>query len=1578
MTITITVGNRSYDGQTLTSFFDNQIARALRPADFPTFGAIGSGHYATALAEPGSHGLVIQKIDAEDSDNDVSVNDQNVFDLDFVFPDFSGVAYGALLTAVALNPTTGSAVSDSVYLAGMFFNGGRSDNITSIAMGRGSNGTGSDYPGSSLLYKSDNIGSNGVDVYNVTAAGGPNAGFATGYTVWQGFSLNYNTLFESFYQSSVGNIAPLTDILINQQYVFQGRNGSNNPAILDDAFTGGNLADEINGNAGNDILSGGGGDDTIRGGTGNDIIDGGSGDNLLDGEDGDDRISSLFGSATMNGGNGNDTITGGLGNNLIHGGDGNDSLRGGDGNDTMFGGADQDYAFGGAGDDVIYLDAGADTLDGGTGFNILAFSSPTTIDFQNANFSGDAAGDTWTNFQAILGSEGNDIIAATVNDATIARFDGLGGNDAIGGGAGADDLRGGSGDDAVYGNGGDDRLTPGSGNDFVDGGAGFDTVDLSDRTGTSPAQFGFVVDLVQSTAKISYFDGTRFVQETDTLLGIEAVIGTDRRDFFTGNGSNTFHGGGSDDTFRTTDDQGVDTQSDVFGDDGTDTLILHDEVPVGIVAVAPGHDDTINLTAAATLHTSSFFIPSPLGGTRVTTTNTINYAGIEAIHAGDGNDTFNDGDNPTLNGPGTTVVTSLFGDAGTDTFNVSDDYSGIARNLDGGADVDAVSFAGFANTGVDIDMNRTGSEAVFNLRDRTPASDTLTSIEIVTGTNFGDSMTAMDGSTRELHGGGGNDFLASPTVRFQIFDGGDGNDTMSFANFALSNVGGISIDMNRVGAEAQFLGDVFSSTLTSIENVIGTSAADSMTSSATTLSFAGGAGNDAFRTAAGNQIVDGGADMDTAYFTGARADYAISFDAAANTYLVAGKSGTAGAADGTDTLKDVELLAFTDGTVAAFDYGSLAGGGIAGGSGSEHLIGTAGRDIFLGSLGDDILDGLGNIDTVDYSADALGVAVQLLPVGIGSGAGIGIDTLLNIENAITGSGADTVYTGDGVEVVRTNAGQDLIRGSLGDDDYDFGADIDTLLYDLQTQQVIVDLTTGQATGVEIGADTIANAEIVYTGSGNDIARAALTTLELHTADGNDQLYAGGRNLILDGGADDDTAFFTGARADYAIAYDATALTLTLTGRDGTTTVVSNVETLQFADGAVAASALSNILLNTAGGTATGTARADTFVISATTGTAAGGAGNDTYKITTGDLRGINIVEAAGAAGGTADALVIAGTLPGGVVAIGAALPANLEQLGLASGLTGPVTFTDVGGVSNNWAADWTMSAADAGRLAFNTGALADTVAFNFTITGTPTDPGRALVLLDTGTGNDVVNVGITLAPAPTGAAARAAAPSTTGPLGAEVHAGAGNDRVSASDLADKIFGDAGNDTINAKAGNDLLIATLMATGNDGDDIYYGGDGFDTADYSALTKGITVEMGKSLGVATGKVEGAQSGQDTLNSVEKVIGTQAKDKFVDRGGDNSYTSGAGADYFEFKRGFGNDTITDFKVAGADHDLIAFDHDMFAQFSTIQKLIASASLAQAGGDVVITADANDTLTLQGVSLIELRAHIDDFKWA
>jgi len=195
--------------------------------------------------------------------------------------------------------------------------------------------------------------------------------------------------------------------------------------------------------------------------------------------------------------------------------------------------------------------------------------------------------------------------------------------------------------------------------------------------------------------------------------------------------------------------------------------------------------------------------------------------------------------------------------------------------------------------------------------------------------------------------------------------------------------------------------------------------------------------------------------------------------------------------------------------------------------------------------------------------------------------------------------------------------------------------------------------------------------------------------------------------------------------------------------------------------------------------------------------------------------------------------------------------------------------------------------------------------------------------------------------------------------------------IKGTDQADIITPLKGNDIVKAGAGDDVIKATI----NDGRDVYDGGQGSDTIDYSALTKSVDVR----LSVNNGRASGKQSGSDVLISIENVVGSQTSDriegnKFANiiegAGGNDWLVGGGGTDTFAFfNSGFGKDVITDFDKRG--DDVIEFSTSVFSDFAAVQ----IALIAHHGDVIIETPDHLDSITLRNTAIASLTA--DDFKF-
>lgn len=93
----------------------------------------------------------------------------------------------------------------------------------------------------------------------------------------------------------------------------------------------------------------------------------------------------------------------------------------------------------------------------------------------------------------------------------------------------------------------------------------------------------------------------------------------------------------------------------------------------------------------------------------------------------------------------------------------------------------------------------------------------------------------------------------------------------------------------------------------------GTAGADTLTGTAGADTLNGLGGNDVLTGGGGNDTIDGGDGTDTAVYSGAIADYTVAFDAGMQAFTITDTRG--GSPDGTDTVKNVEIFQFSNGTI---------------------------------------------------------------------------------------------------------------------------------------------------------------------------------------------------------------------------------------------------------------------------------------------------------------------------------------------------------------------------------------------------------------------------------------------------------------------------------------------------------------------------------------------------------------------------------------------------------------------------------------------------------------------------------------
>lgn len=167
--------------------------------------------------------------------------------------------------------------------------------------------------------------------------------------------------------------------------------------------------------------------------------------------------------------------------------------------------------------------------------------------------------------------------------------------------------------------------------------------------------------------------------------------------------------------------------------------------------------------------------------------------------------------------------------------------------------------------------------------------------------------------------------------------------------------------------------------------------------------------------------------------------------------------------------------------------------------------------------------------------------------------------------------------------------------------------------------------------------------------------------------------------------------------------------------------------------------------------------------------------------------------------------------------------------------------------------------------------------------------------------------------------------------------GAGNDTLVGMSGDDSILGNAGNDSLDGGSGNDVL------SGGAGNNTINGGDGIDSADYSALASAINVDLRR----LSGQVTTTSGISDTLESVEKIIGSSVADTMVGNDGDNTFDGRGGVD--KMSGGLGNDLY--YVDSSAEADFIVEAVGDFGQ----------EKVNMGGGNDHIIASASMTLTTE-----------------
>ena len=812
-----------------------------------------------------------------------------------------------------------------------------------------------------------------------------------------------------------------------------------------------------------------------------------------------------------------------------------------------------------------------------------------------------------------------------------------------------------------------------------------------------------------------------------------------------------------------------------------------------------------------------------------------------------------------------------------------------------------------------------------------------TNIENAIGGGGDDRLTG-NGLNNRLTGNAGNDTLWGGAGDDNL-SGGSGSDTASYVGASAA----VSVSLGLI--TAQNTGGAGTDTLTSIENLLGSSFNDTLTGTSGANSLDGGAGDDILVGGAGDDIygVDSVGDSVTEL-----ANEGIDTVRSSISYRLA------------DDLENLTLL----GTGAISGYGNGANNSLIGNDAANILDGGAGADSMTGGGGNDtyIVDSEG--DTVTELANG-GTDIVYSKVSLSLGANVE-NLLLTGTAAINGTGnaeANILLGNSADNRLLGGDGNDILVGGAGNDYLDGGSGTDTVSFEGTTTSLSIDLSTALGTiTTSLGTDTLVSIEGIIGGSGNDVLKGDAGANYLDGGLGNDTLTGGAGDDIygvdstldivteLAGGGSDEV------RASISYTLGSTLENLTLVGFDainGTGNSLDNVITGNSGNNLLIGGAGNDRLDGGAGLDIASYADVTTNLtlnLTLTTAQSMGSSGNDTL---------ISIEGLIGGSGndsltGNSDNNVFEGgagndRLDGGAgldVASFADLTTTLyvdftQFSGTLSTALGTDTLISIEGIIGGSGDD--VLKGDAGANYFESGAGQDFLdgrgGDDTLIAGAGNDG------LTGGDGNDTLDGGDD-------------DDAVLGDAGDDLlYGGAGRDYVVGGDGADRIYGGDGNDVIGGWIGNDVIYGDTGADwiygdagedtidGGDGGDGIFGGEGNDT-----LLGGLGDDQ--IIGGSGNDIMQGQDGNDILS------GNEGDDNLTGAAGNDSLYGDTGNDTID--GGDGNDTLiggygTDSLYGGAGNDYMTGgeDNDILQGQAGDDGI-----LGDGGNDTIDGGDGNDTL--------------------
>jgi Ca2+-binding RTX toxin-like protein len=910
--------------------------------------------------------------------------------------------------------------------------------------------------------------------------------------------------------------------------------------------------------------------------------------------------------------------------------------------------------------------------------------------------------------------------------------------------------------------------------------------------------------------------------------GNDTITGTSEEDSIDGGeGNDSLTGGSGNDSI--TGGLGSDTLS---GGTGDDVLIDMDDVAG---ANGDAGNDSISLNLS-TISGGSSWIRGGAGNDQLT----LNFANVTLTNKTIAGDSDTSGTNRDLanatDGNDSIIVSGTWTAAGN-TIVLLNDGADYYRN-----DSTTSGFAVHAGQGNDEIIGGNG------------ASESISGgggDDRITGRAGNDTIDGGTGTDTAIYRGNASQYTVSmntSTGALTLVDGTsgrDGNDVVSnVERFQFSDT--TLVITNGSDATADVLTNTGGKTILS-----GLAGNDTLTAGSNGDILFGGAGNDTLTGGAGNDTLDGGLGNDTLVLSGNASEYRFSTGVSGYvvvTDLVAGR-------DGVDNVAGIETFRFSDGSFAVVSGNSGSNASLAANAAAPSIVlGLEGDDTILASVQREVMMGGTANDTLSYSGDTAGVAIDL-ELNTASGGRAEGDVIAQFRNVVGGSGNDTLVGntssntltgGAGNDQLFGGDGNDTLNGGTGADSMDGGQDADTVDYASSTGAVNINLTAQTASGGDAAGDTISGIESAIGGSGNDIITGDSGGNTLTGNAGNDTIDGAGGNDLIEGGLGSDILSGGAGTGDY-VSY--------ATSNAG---VVVNLSAQTVSGGHAQGDTISGFEH------VIGSGSADTVTGDGGSNTIQAGSGNDQiYGLDGNDTlygqAGVDIIE-----GGAGNDII-----DGGAGADNLAGGDGIDTLNYGS--SGAVTVSLLAGTASGGEATGDIFSGFENLTGSN---YADT------LTGDAGD--NVLIgnygndILEGGGGNDTLNghldidtasyqsasSGVTVNLAITTAQATGGAGTDT-LINIENLTGSGfNDTLTGDTGANTISGGAGNDTINGAAGIDRLV------GGAGDDRLDGGADTDTAVFSGSVAQYSFSRDGSGNVVVSDSVAGRDGVDTLSTVENL--------------------------------------------------------------------------------------------------------------